>query len=74
MKVSLHESRGRGASLVEYSLLLLVTIGGAALMIKTMGLDVRDTFETTSGIVGGGGNESESAGIRIPGGRDGARR
>jgi hypothetical protein len=42
--------------MVEYALLLSVMIGGGAAMIKQTGLEVRDTFEATSAILGGGAN------------------
>lgn len=41
--MSLHKPRG--ASLVEYALVLFVFMGGAAAAVKGSGVDVRDVFE-----------------------------
>jgi hypothetical protein len=62
--MSLHNSRVRGASLVEYALLLFLFIGGAAAAVKTTGIAARDVFER-----GAGGElsvQSKQAGLRPP--------
>jgi hypothetical protein len=60
--MSLHKSRG--ASLVEYALLLSLFVSGAAVAVKSTGIAVRDVFE--SGIGGQLSVESEQAGMGVP--------
>lgn len=65
--------RSRGASVVEYALLLSLFIGGAAAAVKSTGFAVRDVLE--NGVGAELSVQSEQASIGVPPGdrRDGGR-
>jgi hypothetical protein len=62
--MSLHNSRARGASLVEYALLLFMLVGGAAAAVKGTGFAARDVFE--QGAAGELDIHSRETGLRPP--------
>lgn len=68
--MSLHNSRARGAAMVEYALLLLLFIGCVA-AIRATGFSVRDAFAASSGSVGE--SQTTAGVIDIPERRDGGK-
>lgn len=71
--MSLYE-RARGASLVEYALLLFLFIGGAAAAVKSTGLAARDVFEQRTASELGAFGQGEDVGLGAPPGRGDAGR
>lgn len=70
--MSLHKSRG--ASVVEYALLLFLFIGGAAAAVKSTGFAVRDVIDGAAAGALGGSGSSDDVGIGVPPDRgDGGR-
>ena len=63
--MSLHK-RSRGASVVEYALLLFLFIGGAAAAVKSTGFAVRDVIDGAAGGELGTLGGSEEVGIGAP--------
>lgn len=63
--MSLHK-RSRGASVVEYALLLFLFIGGAAAAVKSAGFAVRDVIDGAAAGELGGLGQGEEVGIGTP--------
>jgi len=63
--MSLHNPRARGASMVEYALLLFLLVGCMA-AIRATGFSVRDAFAASSSEVGEG--QTTAGVIDIPDG------
>lgn len=71
--MSLHE-RSRGASVVEYALLLFLFIGGAAVAMKSTGFAVRDVIDgAAAGELAGLGDSRDVRLGAPPERRDGGR-
>jgi len=76
LAMSLHNARSRrftrsrGASIVEYALLLVLSTGGAAAALRATGIDVRETFASGAdaiGVASGGPNDDSSGSATLPG-------